>query len=143
MEAFDTQPSCPLIKESPIKRSRNLIDIPPEIVYPILQEAISSYIDFAITEPQEARSAVYLPGDNDGGSQTIDPDIENGRSGLPGVKDELPDNTIIPFLSVSYLFRDTTLKILSEVFYVKRKADGDGACVHPFVVFTSVADYSL
>jgi hypothetical protein len=122
---LDAQSSDLLTKDYPIEssESRKPIDIPPELLYPILEEVVSSYLDFAITEPRET-SVQLSREDNGGGEQTAGPDAEGGANDLQDAADKLPDNIVVSLLSVSYLFRDITLKILSGAFGIDRTVNG-------------------
>jgi hypothetical protein len=93
---------------------------------------VSGYVDLFITEPREEDDFIYsgtLPrplsqqGDND---ESLHSDVELVAHDLQleEATEKLPHNIIISLLSVSYMFRDITLKILSEAFGIERTTDG-------------------
>lgn len=88
-------------------------------------------------------SSAELPREGNGIEQAVGPDVGDGTRDLRDSTDELPDNTIVSLLSVSYSFRTITLKLLSIAFGIDQTADG--VCVHLFELNRRpyVSDYSL
>jgi hypothetical protein len=112
--------------ESSVARSNKPSAIPPEVLHTILGDAVSGHLDLLITEPRKDTS-----------SQGASRLLRLFAAQQHGVVDDQNDcwqetkekppanlNTVTSLLSVSYLFRDVTLKILSDVFGIQRMADG-------------------
>jgi hypothetical protein len=122
-----------LRKESSAACSKKPIDLPPEVLYTILGDLVSGYLDLFITEPRRKtnpEASLVLPQEGSSGDSLAQL-AETGVVGGPGTRDtqqdtteEFPVNTIISLLLVSYSFRDITLKILSDILGIQQAADG-------------------
>src|ERR1700722_2648266 len=87
----------------------NKSDIPPEIVHTILTDVLVDYVDRAITQER----------------QTQDPPAPPWHWEAIEARDPLPEiNALSQLSSVSFTFRDITLKILSEMFGIQRNQKG-------------------
>lgn len=105
-----------LLQERCFLRPNGFPVLPPEILHEILADMIFDYVDLVITTPLALESSLSTGApQNDAGSNEDQSDPDG---------DELPDNFIIPLLSVSYLFRETTLKILLHALDIDRNAEG-------------------
>src|SRR5271170_6938607 len=76
-------------------------NIPPEIVHTILTDVLVDYVNRAITQERQTQDTPTPPGDWE---------VIEARDPLPAI------NALSQLSSVSFTFRDITLKILSEMF---------------------------
>jgi hypothetical protein len=112
--------------DCPTQRNQEL---PPEVLYNILADVVSGYVDLFITEPRQAISLAQNTEPQQGDSEEI---LQSTDSHVDGIlvtgfhnrplteatetTEKLPYNIVISLLSTSFLFRDITLKILRDGF---------------------------
>jgi hypothetical protein len=124
-----TDASYPNRRDDCPTRNKNL-ELPPEILHNIIADVVSGYVDLFITEPRDAsnitRRLEPQHQDDNETVQSADSDVDPDGTvvhDLQEATEKLPHNIIISLLSVSYLFRDITLKILSDGFGIERTTD--------------------
>jgi hypothetical protein len=107
---------------------RNSRELPPEILHNIITDVVASYVDLFIMEPRKASTLAHglepQQADDDETLPPVNSDVD--RTAPRESAEKFPDNIVICLLSVSYLFRDITLKILRDGFGIERT---EGRCV--------------
>jgi hypothetical protein len=115
--------------DCPTQRNQEL---PPEVLYNILADVVSGYVDLFITEPRQAISLAQntepQQGDSEEILQSTDSHVDDTLVTVVHNRQEstekLPHNIVISLLSTSFLFRDITLKILHDGFGIDQTTVG-------------------